>query len=154
MKWSKNVLLILLIVVFLTGCGSESAVILSLPEYTQKEFYTEGVWQDFTDYGIYTFSPFDERKLEENPYFEKITDIDAVLTYIENFESWLIDGTELSDHYNFDKMWVDKKDYVFIDSKEGKRIGNSDHRYGKLDNYDIYFFDVTTWTLYFFHNNS
>lgn len=149
----SGILLILLVVFLLVGCGQDSAVILSLPEYTQKVFYTEGVWQDFTDYGIYTFAPFDEAKLEENLYFEKVTDVENILSYFENFEGWLTEGEELSENYNFDKVWVDENDYVFINTEEGRTIGNSDCTYGKFDCYSVYFFDTDTWTLYYIHNN-
>lgn len=149
-----GILLILMEAFLLAGCGRDSAVIRSLPEYTQKELHTEGVWQDFTDYGIYTFSVFDEAKLEENLYFEKVTDIDNILSYIDDFEGWLTENSELSKHYNFDKSWVDESDYIFIRTEEGKNIGNSKHIYGKFDNYDVYFFDIDTWTLFYFHNNT
>ena len=153
MKCSKVLIIVWFFALLLAACGQDDAVMLSLPAYTQKEFYTEGVWQDFTDYGVYTFSTFDEAKLDENLYFEKVTDTENILSYIENFEGWLTGDTELSAHYNFDKSWIDESDYVFISTKEGKTIGNSDHRYGKFDNYDVYFFDTDTWTLYYFHNN-
>lgn len=149
-----KICIVLLLTELLTGCSGDSSVLLSLPEYTHKEFYTEGVWQDFTDYGVWTFEPFDETKLEENLYFEKVTDVENILSYIENFEGWLTENSELSDHYNFDKAWIDGKDYIFIDTEEGKTIGNSDHTYGKFDNYDVYFFDTDTWTLFYFHNNT
>ena len=152
-----KLIVVLLLILLLVGCGSYDAVLLSLPEYTQKEFYTEGVWQDFTDYGVYTFAPFDKTNLEENLYFEKVTDVESILSYIENFEGWVAqcqDGAELPENYHFDKTWIDETDYIVIDTEEGKQIGNSDRTYGKFDNYDIYFFDTDAWTLYYFHNNA
>ena len=148
--------LVCVLVLFLSSCGQDNAVILSLPQYQSKELYTEGVWQDFTDFGVYTFSPFDEAKLEENLYFEKVTDVESILSYIDNFEDWVAqcqDGAELAENYHFDKTWIDETDYIFIDTEEGKQIGNCDRTYGKFDNYDIYFFDTDAWTLYYFHSN-
>ena len=149
----KVLLIVWIFGLFLTGCGQDDFVIRSLPTYVHKEFYKEGGFQDFTDYGIYTFDSFDGTKLEENVYFEKIMDVRVVLPYIENFESWLTEGTELAENYHFDKAWLDESDYLFVDTEEGNTIGNSDRTYGKFDNYDVYFFDTNTWTLYYFHNN-
>ena len=156
MKLSKPCIIVWMIVFLLAGCVEDDFVICSLPEYIQKELYTEGAWQDFTDYGIYTFSAFDEAKLEENLYFEKVTDVESILSYIDNFEDWVAqcqDGAELAENYHFDKTWIDETDYIFIDTEEGKQIGNCDRTYGKFDNYDIYFFDTDAWTLYYFHSN-
>lgn len=154
MKWIKTALLILLTGIFLASCGSDNAVILSLPDYQNREFYTEGEFQDYTDYGIYTYLDFDETILMQNPYFEKITDTQAVLSYIENFEGWVAlcpEDSELAIHYDFDDRQIDEQDYIYIDTKEGQPIGSS--AYGKFDNYDIYFFDTDTWMLYYFHSN-
>ena len=146
-------MLFLLLAMLLTACSSDSAVMLSLPEYQSKELYTEGVWQDFTEYGIYTFSPFDKDKLEKNLYFEKVTDLDNILSYILYFEGWLTEDSDLFEHYSFEKSWIDENDYIFIDTDEGKNIGNSTHTYGKFDDYNVYFFDIDTYTLYYFHSN-
>ena len=152
--WKSTLCVLLLAVMsLLAACGYDDAVILSLPAYDQKEFYTEGGFQDFTDYGIYRFPLFDKGKLEENLYFTPITDADAILPYIENFETWITEGSELSDHYDFDKACIGDGDYVFIDTKEGTSIGNGGTTYGAFDNYSVYFFDADTWTLHYFHSN-
>ena len=150
---AKRICLLILICLLLTACSFDDAVILSLPAYSQKEVYTEGEFQDYTDYGIYQYPSFDKNKLEENLYFEPVMDVDTILSYIENFETWINEGSELFDHYDFDKCWIGEGDYVFIDTKEGKPIGNGSSTYDKFDNYNIYFFDLDTWTLYYFHNN-
>ena len=154
MKLTKGCIAVLLLGLLLTGCSTKDFVIHSLPEYTHREFYTYGGFQDFTDYGIYTFSPFDEAKLEENLYFEMIADVEKVMPYIENFENRVRISpmdSELVQHYDFDKTRIDGDDYYYIDSKEGEPIGSGTYR--KFDNYDVYFFDTDSWTLYYFHSN-
>ena len=37
------------------------------------------------------------------------------------------------------------------ETKEGKEI--EDSKYGKFDDYSVYFFDAETLTLYYIHNN-
>ena len=151
MKLIKFFLLLCLPVLLLIGCAGDGAVLLSLPAYTHKEFYTEGVWQDFTDYGVWVFSPFAESKLEENPYFERVTDVEDLCSYIDCYEGRISEESELSEHYHFEKTWIDTEDYYFLYTKEGDPIGNTTYR--KFDNYDLYIFDLDTWTLYFFHSN-
>lgn len=110
------------------------------------------------DYAIYTYSKMDADVLESNPYLSKIgADVENVLSYIENYEGWIEasaraeEGSELVGNYNFDKSIIDGNDYIYIKTKEGEPIGN--RVYGKFENYSIYFFDVDTNTLYYFHNN-
>ena len=55
------------------------------------------------------------------------------------------------DEYTFDIASVSFGDYVRIETKEGKPIGES--RYGKYDDYNVYFFDTDTKTLYYIHTN-
>ena len=58
---------------------------------------------------------------------------------------------EREKEYDFDINLITEGDYVKIKTKEGKKIGNS--KYGKFDDYSVYFFDVETLTLYYIHNN-
>ena len=153
MKLCKIFILLLLMSQLLTGCGEDDFVVLSLPAYTHREYYTEGGFQDFTNYGVYYLEPFEEKKLEENPYFEKVADPEDLCSYIDNFEGWITAGSELAAHYHFDKTCIDVSDYVYIDTKEGDPIGNGGHTYRKFDHYNVYFFDLDSWTLYYFHSN-
>ena len=58
---------------------------------------------------------------------------------------------EREKEYDFDINLITEGDYVKIKTKEGKEIGN--YKYGKFDDYSVYFFDVETLTLYYIHNN-
>lgn len=145
---------LLLVVILLSACYYEDPVLNTLPEYTQKELYSEGGFQDYTDYGIYTFAPFPEIQLKENLYFELVSDTGEILSYVENFEGWVAlsdaDG-ELVQKYDFDKSCIDVSDYFYLDTKEGEPIGK--RTYGKFECYDLYLFDMDTNTLYYFHSN-
>ena len=46
---------------------------------------------------------------------------------------------------------ISEGDYVLIETKEGKPIGDS--FYGKYDNYSVYFFDTDSCVLYYLHSN-
>ena len=122
--------------------------------------YTEGGFQDFTDYAIYDYGTLNLSELDNNAYFQKIRtgDIGNILAYINNFERWIevfnsrSSESELATHYNFDKTIIGENDYIYIKTKEGTAIG--DGTYGKFECYSIYFFDIDTRTLYYFRNNS
>lgn len=153
------IILLCALILSLLGCASSDAVIDSLPTYQDMVMYTEGGFQDYTDYAIYSYGDLDEPALDNSKYFLKITsdDIENILSYIDNFEQWVevfksgSDESELATHYAFDESIIGENDYIYIRTKEGAPIGNS--TYGKFDNYSIYFFDVDTNTLYYFHNN-
>ena len=153
------VLLFLLPVLLLSGCVPyliasvfnvpEDEVIASLGAYESEEYYSSGGFQDFTDYAKYTYDSVD---FSDNKYF-KIMWHDrkkALIEHIVNFESWVeeIEGFEPENDvvvgYDFDISMITMDDYVYI-------YDDPDCDY--LWCYDVYFFDMETMTLYYFHNN-
>lgn len=142
------------------ACVPSDPVLESLGEYQEKIMYTEGGFQDYTDYGIYTYAEQDAQTLQSNKYFSAIApeDLENILSYLDDFESWVevfrsgTDASELADHYQFDRQIINEGDYICIQTKE--ETSSVDSTYGKFDNYTVYFFDVETSTLYYFHNNS
>ena len=58
----------------------------------------------------------------------------------------------LARKYSFDRnVQINKGDYYYIYTLEGKPIGNS--KYRKFDNYDVYYVDIETKTVYYIHAN-
>lgn len=147
----KKLLLIFtaIIVLLLSACAVVTdKVLLSLGSYESKEYYTSGGFQDYTDYAKYTYKNIN---VEQNKYFKRIDDLNQwnLILHIENFEEW-IDAIKDSDPenevvvaYDFDMSLISNADYYYIDKEP-------DSGY---ENYDVYFIDIETNTLYFFHNN-
>lgn len=143
----------------LYGCEMPpDEVINSLPEYESRIFYTEGVFQDYTDYGIYTYENIDESVFEKSIFFEKVPeDKDIIMAYLDNYEDWIElyrsreEYCELSDKYDFDKGIIDESDYYYINSEGVDAMEG--HLQLKFSSYNIYFFDTATNTLYYFHSN-
>ncbi len=129
----------------------ESPVLASLPAYKDKEGYTCGGFQDFTDYFKYYYDNSEKvgEKLKNNIYFKPVSDndIQEITDYFENFEGW-IEWVDYKDKYDFDLKLVDENDFWYVDSKYAYE-GNDK----KFYNYDLYFFDVQSMILYFIHNN-
>lgn len=160
----KKLILFFLTIVFLIGlCGCSytdlgikyiDPVIESLPEYKSKMFYTYGEFQDYTDYAEYIYDSITARDFETSEYFNATTaeDVEEILLHIENFEGWVekADG-ELKENYDFDKTIVSEGDFFYIETKAGKPIGQG--TYGKFDSYTVYYFDIDTQILYYFHSN-
>ena len=125
----------------------EDKVLDSLGQYESKQFWSDGEYRDYTDFGIYTYST---ANLDNNEYFQKIADNRSIYEFLDHFESWVdtIKGTtpdsELVNNYSFDRAVIDSEDYFYIYQ------GNSDY---KFECYDIWFFDSQTKILYYFHNN-
>ncbi len=142
--------LLLLLALFFTSCSLYSdPVIESLGKPTSEAFYSSDGFQDYTDYGIYTFEEVD---LSQNEYFKPITAFEQgrLELYLDDYEQWVEmhrendpEG-ELSTHYDFDRDFIDDEDYCYISVRDPAN---------PIYSYDIYFFDTQSNTLYFFHNN-
>ena len=150
----KKAIMLLLCLAALAGCSSEDAVIGALPKYQSMEFCTTGEFQDFTDYGVFTYDSITAEDLEGTGYFTEVTAADSgeILAHIDNFEEWVtVIGGELEEAYHFDPSALSEGDYCYIDTKYGQPIGNG--TYDKFDHYTVYFFDMETQILYYFHSN-
>ena len=132
----------------------QDKILNSLGEYKDYEYYSEGVFQDFTDYAKYYYDSVD---FSSNEYFSKIgqSDMYDLNEHLDDFESWIEtyqngDLTyEIVINYDFDRNIIDKEDYFYIYSeKHTWDDGNT-----SLVNYDVYIFDIQSNILYYFHNN-
>ena len=147
--------LLFILLLLLSSCVFwEDEVLNSLGEYTNREFYTEGDFQDYTDYAKYSYRSVD---FTDNKYFKKIqpADFAVINKHLDNFEDWIETfrrsgpDRELVVHYDFDRSLIDCDDYLYIESEEH----TWDSGTKALIRYDIYFFDTQSNTLFFFHNN-
>ena len=123
-------------------------VLESLPKYSAKEYYSSGGFQDTTDYAKYTYH-ISEEDLQNNEYLLPVesTDVSQIIAYIEDFEEWVSVSQEFpSDSYGFDKEIVSIGDYFYIFNQ----YQEADRAFW---NYDLYYFDLETLTLYYFHSN-
>ncbi len=128
-------------------------VLASLGDYTHKEFYTSGGFQDFTDYAKYHYDDVD---LKDNPYLKQVNDenISEFYEYLESFEGWVHvhaeddPENELVREYDFNTDVISEDDYVYVKNNYDGDNGNF-----RFSDYDIYFFDSQSKILYFFHNN-
>ena len=149
----------LLIAISLSACEApEDKVLNSLGEYKNNVYYSEGVFQDFTDYAKYYYDNVD---FEGNAYFTKIneSDLAKINEHLDNFESWIEtykendDSLEIVVNYDFDRAIIDKNDYIYIDSENLITTWDDGTTTTSFASYDIYFFDAQTQILYYFHNN-
>ncbi len=151
----KLIVLVLFIVAIslIAHCALQTRqdkVLNSLGKYENEQFWTHGEFQDYTDFGVYSYS---SAKLENNRYFKKITESDSGILYgfVDDFEKCINvyknndPNDELVSNYAFDRSVIDAGDYFYIYEKENHK------KYGC---YDIWIFDVQTNTLYYFHNNT
>ncbi len=155
---AKRILISICLIVFLlnlTAClMPEDKVLASLGKYEQKEYFTSGGFQDYTDYAKYRYS---SAEVEENKYLKKINenDLDTINTYLDDFESWIRvvkeadASSEVVVNYDFERAIVDTEDYFYIDSEEV----TWDDGTTSVTSFDIYFFDTKNQVLYYFHNN-
>lgn len=126
----------------------KDVILESLPKYSEKEYYSSGGFQDTTDYAKYTYL-ISEEDLQNNEYLLPVesTDVPQIIAYIEDFEEWVSVSHDFpSESYDFDKAIVSTGDYFYVSN-----------RYQEPEkafwNYDLYYFDLESLTLYYFHSN-
>ena len=150
MKKLAAALFSLVLVVSLAGCSiPKDDVLDSLGKYESKQFFTSGGFQDFTDYAKYCFDSVD---FSDNSYFQIITESsrENLEAHIDDFEDWIqaISDTDADNevvvNYDFDRSVISDTDYIYI---------YDDPDYPEFGNYNVYYFDVETNILYYFHNN-
>jgi len=159
MMKKKIIIILSALVVVLIGIGFlinklssivyENPVIASLPQADTSDCYYSDGFQDYTDYCKYYYVK-QENILEEvknSPYFKPVTpdDIKELNSYFDNFEGWL-EYVDYKDKYDFQRNDIDTEDYFYIENDEI----SEKHKYW---DYDVYFFDVQTQTLFYIHNN-
>ena len=150
MKKLAAALFSLVLVVSLAGCSiPKDDVLDSLGKYESKQFFTSGGFQDFTDYAKYCFDSVD---FSDNSYFQIITESsrENLEAHIDDFEKWVqaVRDTDADNdvvvNYDFDRSVISDSDYIYI---------YDDPDYPEFGNYHVYYFDVETNILYYFHNN-
>ena len=119
-----------------------------MPDQAEEHFDTEG-FQDYTDYCKYYYQ--DKSAVEKDARYSRVSkaDIAAISNYFAHFRSSA--ATDVANAYDFNPNSISEGDYVLIETKEGKPIGDS--FYGKYDNYSVYFFDSDSCVLYYLHSN-
>lgn len=151
MKRSVVFLLVCLICGALAGCSASGfmgrlSFYSGFPSgFTAKEehFDPEG-FQDFTHYCKYYYP--DDSGFKDNAEFVSVADegVNSVRGYFNNFRNWMEISKRLGE-YDFDDSIITPDDLVRIEKKQGNL--------SRYDDYDVYFFDRGTNTLYYIHNN-
>ena len=98
MKKLSLILIVFVLLFSFTGCYSDGSIIGSLPEYENKEFYTDRTVQNFTNFGKYSYKELKDSDFEGHKYFKKIEDkeIEEISAYTFNFLEVIIWGYFLS----------------------------------------------------------
>ncbi len=140
--------LALLSLLLLSSCSVPYPVIDSLGENCTGTIWHEDSFQDFTDYGKFHCPGVSAEQLERNAYFSAVTqeNLPMLQGYLENFASWIAlmeDDQEPKIHYDFSADVVNPGDYFCLEEKGPQ----------PYTNYDLYYFDLETQTLYYFHSN-
>ena len=139
----------------LIGCGYHQINNkISLPKYISEECcWGEGT-QDYIDYCKYFYDENGIEEFETHKNFKKVieADIEEIKSYFEHFSSSVADQNYY-EKYDFDfHSQIKERDYFCIVTKEGQKAGES--VYGKFDNYNVYYVDISEGILYFIHLNT
>lgn len=150
-----SILHISLLMMVLSACNTvTNKVVNSLGNFKKYEYYSEGGFQDYTDYAKYYFDSVD---FTSNKYFKSIQPTDLMLLneHLDDFENWIEyykreDAlSKLVIHYDFNRSCIDDNDYLYICSQKY----DLDNGKTEIVSYDVYFYDCQTNILFYFHNN-
>ena len=115
-----------------------------LPGFRSKEIYSVENFTDCTYYAKFTYRNVSDEDLKSAESFKK-TDkekMDEILNYITEYKSFInnIKGMdEVKNAYDFDKSVINEGDYYYaIKNGEGFNIA-------------LYYFDIESQILYYFH---
>ena len=148
-----RVAVLILALIFLTGCSQFPEVLRRLPDYEYGEMHSCIGGQDSTDYGKYVFSDVTTQQLQITGYFQPVTDADSEILqlYVKDFVTW-VDicncdrcGCEMAQCYDFSSVLLETGDYFGLERSEPR--GNF------LGDYTIHYFDMDTQTLYYLRCN-
>lgn len=88
----KRLLPLLLALCLLTGCtcSNEPDVLASLPRCRNQAYYSEGNWQDFTNYGVYRYGSLSDDILAQS-LLKPVTaaDLPRIRSYLDNHRMWV-----------------------------------------------------------------
>ncbi|MBQ2909677.1 MAG: hypothetical protein IJE53_02605 [Bacilli bacterium] len=149
MNKKSLMVLILFLIFILTGCSRAQLNGIPKGYIDSYEFYEEDGFMDYDDFAFYVYES-KETFVNDKNYDKVGKNIEDVKGYFLTLANRLNDDDRLGD-FIFDYEIIDENDYVRIKTSEGEPIG--DREYGKYDNYDVYFFDVESLTLYYIHSN-
>ncbi|MBQ8895569.1 MAG: hypothetical protein IJY88_02110 [Clostridia bacterium] len=140
----KKVIALIFAFAFLVGCVHvPNGVIGSLGKYSDYEYHDCGGWQDVTVYAKYSF---DEPAIENNKFFISVGDQKSeIVDFLEHYKKWIDihdSESELVKSYDFNTDYIDANDYFYIDGDIEKTSSGN-----------LYFYDVESKVLYWFHNN-
>jgi len=149
----KKCVLVTLITLMLFGCSSHEMKMLSMPKYKAKECYFSDGFQDYTDYCKYDYDEESIIEFIQDDRFKEVMDSDVanIIGYFANFSECVI-YEDYYEKYDFDNMsQIKEGDYFYIITKENEVIEGG--AYGKYDNYDVYYVDMSKCVLYYIHTN-
>lgn len=137
----KNILCIILCMMFLTACSSSSYKRNEVLEgYNNSEEYYSNGFQDYIDYCKYFYKEGDDDKFEESSYYSVVTNgnIDDIKSYFDKFP---YQSMEDSNKYDFETNSINEGDYYCI------KAGSNN------DNYSIFLYDINSHILHYIHYN-
>ena len=157
MKKCVLILTVLITVVFiLSSCQmSHERVIDTLPDYfAYFEYLDPNSFRDYTFYCKYYYKNIESSTFGGNKYFKQVTnsDISEILQFLNEYEMSVDASPEATKVYDFDKSIITAGDFFYIETLEGKKVGETE--YGKFEDYDLYYFDLDEQILYYMHNNN
>lgn len=129
----------------------EDPALATLPRYHSRIGYISDGFQDYTIYREYHYSNSKKmsRSLERSPFFEKVKqeDVEVINGYLDDFKGWLT-YTDFENECKFDSECIDTSDYWCLFNK-----WEDDEEECLYFDYDLYYYDSETMTMFMIHNN-
>lgn len=137
-----NITIIILMIVQVTELMKEDKKYIEKGYYDMAE-YSEGVFQDYTDYNKYYYKSKYDKEFKKNKYYTEVNkdNIEELTNYIIKFSTWMEDAQDI---YDFNLESINEGDLFFQ---------KKDEDYPPYGYIHIYYYDIETHTLYYMHSN-
>lgn len=145
--------------------SEEEKVLDTLPEYDDGFQRVFGA-RDFTVYGEYYYSNLTDEILEDNEFFQPFsTEFDEtvllkkLVAYYEERITHTRDdsllGDDLNKYYRFDEITMDSGDWYYLetDRADDCDVVNDDVFELMRQDFDLYYYDVETKTIFLMHDD-
>ena len=114
--------------------------------FSSEKYYQKDVFQDTTDYAEYYYEAETDERFRKSKYYGKVTREkgEELCFLLDDFERCLESRKDYGEWYAFRRDFIGEEDYCSITFRYPEN---------KMESYTIYYYDVQTHTLYFFHSN-
>lgn len=151
MKKFELIVAVLLIFILMPSCAGDNEGAYVVKGYDSCDEYRNNAgFGDYYEYSKYYYHHSYDAVFGQNSLYPEVSEdsVGKICEFFDDFQKWMI--LEGMKEYDFDTECITPGDFAYIETRQGKKIG--DHEYTALEYYSVYLYDTESHTLYYIHN--